>query len=136
MTEQESRSITRGSDGTWLAGSPSPNPGGRPKGLAARYRDLGKPEEDFGPWIVRVIKGQEEGFKGSDRLRAYELWVERAHGKAPLVIQSEHSETHRYRQEASQLSPEALTEYITHLAAIHEILEDKAKVIEGEGTVE
>lgn len=63
----------------------SGNPGGRPKGLAVRVREL-MPEEELVAGMVKIAKGQKvAGQKPTvaEIIRAREWLADRGHGKAP-----------------------------------------------------
>ena len=71
--------------GSWKKGT-SGNPGGRPKGLAARVREQ-MPEEELVAGQVRIAKGLKvAGMKPSlaDVMRAREWLTERGWGKAAM----------------------------------------------------
>jgi hypothetical protein len=64
----------------------SGNPGGRPKGLAARVREQ-MPEEELVAGMIRIAKGLKvAGQKPTvaEIIRAREWLADRGHGKAPI----------------------------------------------------
>lgn len=69
-----------------------------------------------------------------ERIRCLQELLDRGFGRAPLIIQSDSSETHTFRLELSSLSPDALTKYIGHLGALQELMSDQVEVIEGESS--
>lgn len=70
----------------WKAGDPSPNPGGRPKGLAAYIREHTMDGRELADFLIKVMHGEiKEGFKGLDRIRACELLLNRAFGTQPVI---------------------------------------------------
>jgi hypothetical protein len=60
------------------------NPGGRPKGLASRVRDMTNQGEELLSYLLKVVKGEERA-SGADRIRAAELLLQRGFGKAPEI---------------------------------------------------
>lgn len=66
----------------WKAGDPSPNPGGRPKGLASYIREQTMDGRELADFLMAVVRGGERAFcKMSDRLYACEMLMNRAFGK-------------------------------------------------------
>lgn len=66
----------------WKAGDPSPNPGGRPKGLAAYIRENTLDGRDLADFLINVVRGGEKVFcKMNDRLKACEMLLDRAFGR-------------------------------------------------------
>lgn len=70
----------------WKPGDPSPNPGGRPKGLASYIREQTLDGRELADFLMGVMRGKDKLFcKMSDRLRACELLLDRAFGKQPVI---------------------------------------------------
>lgn len=68
----------------WKPGGPSPNPGGRPKGLSSYIREKTLDGRDLVDFLDSVMRGGEKVFcKMSDRLKAVEMLL--AYGLWPKV---------------------------------------------------
>jgi len=66
----------------WKKGDPSPNPGGRPKGLASYIRDQTLDGRELADFLIKVVRGEERVFcKMTDRLKAVEMLMDRAFGR-------------------------------------------------------
>jgi hypothetical protein len=66
----------------WKKGDPSPNPGGRPKGLAAYIREQTLDGRELADFLILVVRGGDRVFcKMSDRLKAVEMLMDRAFGR-------------------------------------------------------
>ena len=73
----------------WTPGGRSPNPGGRPKGLAKRVREkVGNDGDELIDFFLSVKAGKEKGFTGRDRLDAAKWLSERGWGKTPDTVVS------------------------------------------------
>jgi hypothetical protein len=69
----------------WKAGGPSPNPGGRPKGLAAYIRENSLDGRELADFLLEVVRGSKQGFKGGDRIKACEMLLNRGFGAQPVI---------------------------------------------------
>lgn len=70
----------------WQPGCPSPNPGGRPKGLASYIREKTLDGTELADFLINVMRGNEKVFcKMTDRLRAVEILLDRGFGKQPVI---------------------------------------------------
>lgn len=65
----------------WKPGCPSPNPGGRPKGLAAYIREHTMDGRELADFLIGVVREGGEFCKMSDRIYACEMLMNRAFGK-------------------------------------------------------
>lgn len=66
----------------WKPGCPSPNPGGRPKGLAAYIRENTMDGRELADFLIGVVRGHDDHFaKMTDRLKACEMLMDRAFGR-------------------------------------------------------
>lgn len=79
--------------GRFLPGR-SPNPGGRPKGVAARVRELAG---DDGGALLEIVATIASDTRASnrDRLEACRLLLDRGFGRSPAVVYIEGAETER-----------------------------------------
>lgn len=71
--------VRRDEGGRWLKGS-TPNPGGRPKGLAERIRQRTAEGERLLDELFQIL--DDKVAKPSERLRAIEILFDRGYGKA------------------------------------------------------
>ena len=77
----------RATNGQWLPGQ-SGNPGGRPRGVAARAREYaGEDGADIFAFLRRIVDA--EGENTRDRIEAGKILLERGWGKAPQLIDVE-----------------------------------------------
>ena len=68
----------------WKPGCPSPNPGGRPKGLASYIRENTLDGRELADFLIAVVRGGERVFcKMNDRLKACEMLLDRGFGRLP-----------------------------------------------------
>lgn len=79
----------RDSAGRFRPGTPSPNPGGRPKGVAARAREVADLDT-----LLGVLFGiaTDETARNSDRLAACRELLDRAYGRSPAFAPLESSD--------------------------------------------
>lgn len=83
------QAITKGGNPNWHSGMKSPNPGGRPRGLERRVRDIVGEDVDLMIAMLRDIalnRGTQVGFHIRDRLKAFELLFDRGWGKARQTV--------------------------------------------------
>jgi hypothetical protein len=89
QTEEERRAAARARGlanlRPWKKGQPSANPGGRPKGLASKIREMTGNGADLLEFYRKVWQGELKGFSGRDRLEAAKRLEERGWGKSPEV---------------------------------------------------
>jgi len=107
----------------WKKGDPSPNPGGRPKGLSAYIRERTLDGRDLVDFLLNVTKGGEKVFcKMSDRLKACEMLLDRGLWPKSPGLEPSGPEV-RPLLDLSQLTDQEL-QFIENvrlgLAAIHE----------------
>lgn len=77
----------RDAKGRLLPGSPTMNPGGRPKGLEKLVREMVDWERATAV-LTDILYGKLSGAcRVQDRLRAYELLAQRAYGQPKAVVQ-------------------------------------------------
>ena len=71
----------------WKPGDPSPNPGGRPKGLAAYIRDNTLDGTELADFLIKVMRGEFSAlaFKGAERIKACEMLLNRGFGTQPTI---------------------------------------------------
>jgi hypothetical protein len=62
----------------------SPNPGGRPKGLAAYIRENTMDGRELADYLLAVIRGA-VNYKGGDRIKACEILLNRGFGAQPVI---------------------------------------------------
>jgi hypothetical protein len=77
----------RDEHGRFIKGAATPNPGGRPKGLAERARAACKDGDELVAYMASVLR--DEGQETRDRIKAVEWLADRGWGKAVQAI--EHS---------------------------------------------
>lgn len=93
----------------------SGNPGGRPKGLAARVRAI-CPPDTLAEFYEGVRSGELKGFNGRDRIAAAQWLTDRGYGKTPEVMLT--GELGEEATAAAQdLSSEDLKELVTEARA-------------------
>ena len=77
----------------WKAGAPSPNPGGRPRGLALLVRTGTKNGLELVEFWLDVMRANPDGpyakAKLEVRLKASELLAERGFGKVEVTVDEE-----------------------------------------------
>lgn len=63
------------------------NPGGRPKGLAGYIRDQTMDGRELADFLISVMRGEFPplSFRGSERLKACEMLLNRGFGQQPLI---------------------------------------------------
>lgn len=101
----------------WKPGQVNPNPGGRPKGLAARIRELEKERGPVIDLVWRISEGLEKGFGARERLRASEILLERGWGKTPEIQLQGDLDQSVVSSELSNYSAEQLRDLLKSLAA-------------------
>lgn len=71
----------------WKPGCPSPNPGGRPKGLASYIRDQSLDGTELADFLFSVMRGEFAplAFRGPERIKACEILLDRGFGKQPVI---------------------------------------------------
>lgn len=79
----------RDAAGRFRPGTPSPNPGGRPKGVAARAREVADLDT-----LLGVLFGiaTDSSARNSDRLAACRELLDRAYGRSPAYAPLESSD--------------------------------------------
>lgn len=65
----------------WRPGQ-SGNPGGRPKGVSSKIRELTRDGADILEYLARLVRGEERGARHADRVRGAELLADRLWGRA------------------------------------------------------
>src|SRR5262245_12477117 len=102
--EIENKALTRGNP-AWMPGAPSPNPGGRPRGLAALVREQTGDGLELVAFMLTIFRGKRKGASLKLRMEAAAWLADRGFGKAtqllemsgpeqePLVIRIEYPET-------------------------------------------
>lgn len=71
---------------TWSKGMPSPNPGGRPQGLAKRVREMVNFDQAI-QTLVDIAWGKlAPASRVADRIKAIELLFDRGFGKAQQIV--------------------------------------------------
>ena len=110
MSKRQNRALTRSDDGKWLPGT-SPNPGGRPRGLASKVREVTRDGADPIQILVNVLEGNVAGTRVKDQIEASKILLDKGFGKATTVIDAD---VHYGRQdpnddELNKLSVEQLT---------------------------
>ena len=96
MVTPESTMIARETDGRWTKGM-SPNPGGRPKGLAGYIRACTDDGQDLVDFVLNVMRGAEiDGDKPGLKLRmqAADWLSNRGFGKPSQFVEFTHREEH------------------------------------------
>lgn len=110
MSIVESRSATTrngGVTGKGFTPGVSGNPGGRPKGLSRRVRELvGEDGEAIARYMLSVMK--DERARNADRIEAAKWLADRGFGKAPLVIDTGVTAEHLLEDYFSKLPLEDL----------------------------
>ncbi len=92
----------------WKKGQKSANPGGRPKGVAAKVKELvGDSGEDVLTFFHRVMIGEEKGFKSGDRIDAGKELLARGFGK-PVDIQAHFGVNDESAEDLKALASDAL----------------------------
>lgn len=105
----------------WKKGDPSPNPGGRPKGLASYIRDKTLDGTELADFLIGVMRGQEKVFcKMSDRLKAVEMLLDRGFGKQPVIDGDKNIRPVLNLSDLTEQELEFLENVRLGLAAIHE----------------
>lgn len=79
----------RDAKGRLLPGSPTMNPGGRPKGLERLVREMVDWEKATNVLVSILYGPLSASCRVQDRLRAYELLAQRAYGQPKAVVQIE-----------------------------------------------
>jgi len=71
----------------WQPGCPSPNPGGRPRGLASYIRDSTLDGTELADFLISVMRGEFPPlvFKGAERIKAVEILLNRGFGAQPVI---------------------------------------------------
>ena len=67
----------------------SGNPGGRPRGLASKVREVTKDGADPILFLMDVLEGKVTGTRVKDRIEASKILLDRGFGKATTVIEAE-----------------------------------------------
>lgn len=88
-------------------GQPSANPGGRPKGLAARVRELTLDGKLVVDQMFKIWLGVEKGFGPRERMEAGKWLADRGHGKETQTTVQIDASLEQI-EEASDLSDAAL----------------------------
>lgn len=112
----------------WKKGDPSPNPGGRPKGLATFIREQTKDGQELATILLEIARGQRKAFlRPSDQLKAIEMLLDRA--GFPKAISSADSPNALPSLELAELTSEelgAIEHFGFILASIRERLTSRA----------
>ena len=76
MNKRQNRALTRSDDGKWLSGT-SPNPGGRPRGLASRVREVTRDSADPIRFLMDVLEGNVARTRVKDQIEASKIFLKR-----------------------------------------------------------
>ena len=69
----------------WKPGCPSPNPGGRPKGLATYIREQSLDGRELADFLLNVVRTGGRFSKMADRIKACEILLNRGFGLQPVI---------------------------------------------------
>lgn len=76
MNKRQNRALTRSENGKWLPGT-TPNPGGSPRALASKVREVTRDGSDPIQFLVDVLEGSVSGTRVMDRLEAPRIFLKR-----------------------------------------------------------
>lgn len=96
----------------YVKGQPSANPGGRPKGVASRLRELTNNGEDIYARLVALAKG--EISMKREEVEANRIILERMLGKAPEVVLTGELDSEA-KNAVSDLTADQLTDIVAGL---------------------